>query len=119
MRDLYQWLIIAFVVLSILYHVWKGGAANPQSTGSLDRKVNILSGQMTGLSGRVGQVETQMKEMKEEAASTKDVEKLEDLIDARMATVRAEIEGHRNLSQATNESVRRIERVLIEKGLGK
>jgi hypothetical protein len=113
MNDWYQWTIIAFVVLSILWHVWKGGASNPESTGSLGRKVSNLSGEVNKLGGRVGHVEAEMKDLKQEAATTKDVLRIEE----RINTVRAEIEGHRALSQATNESVRRIERVLIEKSL--
>jgi hypothetical protein len=130
MSDLFQWAIVAFIVLSILYHVFRGGAANPESTGSLGGKVNGLSSQVSALSGRtaqqvsalserVGQVEEKMKSLSEAAATTKDVEQLEKLVDERCNTIRAEIEGHKGLSQATNNSVQRIERMLIEKGLNK
>jgi hypothetical protein len=129
MSDLFQWAIVVFIILSILFHVWKGGAANPESTWSLGQKVNGLAGQVSALSGRttiqvselsgrLGDMETEMKDLKRDSATTEDVDKLEKLIDARMETVRAEIDGHRQLSQATNDSVRRIERIIIEKGLG-
>lgn len=128
MSGWFQWLIIAFIVLSILFHVWKGGAANPESTGSLSRKVNGVAAQVSALSGRtaqqvstlserVGEVETGMKELQRDSATTRDLEKLEKLIDAKFDGVRAEISGHRDLSQQTNDSVRRIERIILEKGM--
>lgn len=117
MTDWFQWVIIAFVVLSILWHVWKGGAANPEGTASLGRKVNNLSGQVTALGGRVGHMEEGMKRMEAESASTKDIERIEQVIDAKIETVRTEMTGHRQLSDATNRSVQRIEKMLIERAL--
>lgn len=105
--SLFEMAIIAFITLSILFHVWKGGATNPVGTGKLQHDVSNVRQQVTALGSRVGHVEEDMKELKKEAATTKDI-----------AIVRVEIEGHRALSQATNDSVRRIERLLIEKGLG-
>ena len=100
--------IIAFIALSIMWHVWKGGAANPVGTGSLGRQVAALSGRVAGLGQRVGYLEKGVEDLKEEAASTKDVQRLE-----------ATIEGHRELAERTFRSVDRIERALIEKGMGK
>jgi cell division protein FtsB len=119
MNDWFQLAIVGFIVLSILYHVWKGGAG----TGKLQHDVSNVRAQVTSLGGRVeklvplpsrvGELEEEMKELKAEAATGKDIARVEE----RISTVRAEIEGHRALSQATNEGVRRIERMLIEKGL--
>ncbi|GAM04824.1 MAG: hypothetical protein VYD90_13110 [Pseudomonadota bacterium] len=110
-----QWAIIAFIVLAIGYVVFRGGAANPEGTGHLGRKVNEISKNMNTLSGRVGYLEADLDEMKREVATIKDIERIEE----RIATVRAELGGHRELSQRTNHSVDRIERMLIERGLGK
>lgn len=113
--SLFEGAIIAFIVLSILFHVWKGGSANPEGTGKLGVRVHGLANAVATLSGRVGHVEEEMKELKQEAATTKDIARIEE----RIGTVRAEMQGHQALSQATNDSVRRIERLLIERGLGK
>lgn len=118
MSDWFQWAIVGFIVLSILFHVWKGGAANPESTGSLNRKVSVLTNEVTTLGGRVKHVEGELKDLKRDSATTRDVAKLEEVIEARLGTVDAKLEGQRDLSQATNDSVRRIERILIEKSLG-
>ncbi|MBV1917598.1 MAG: hypothetical protein KUG65_06010 [Sphingomonadaceae bacterium] len=106
MNDWFQLAIIAFIVVGLFVAIWKGGAANPEGTGRLGRKVTHLSGTVTGLSGRVGHVETELEELKAVAATAKDIE-----------TLRAEMAGDRDLAKRTWESVRRIEEHLIEKGL--
>jgi hypothetical protein len=113
--DLFQWAIIAFVVLSIAVHVWKGGAANPQSTGKLGRQVSGLSGQVSDFSGRLSHVEDEIVELKGEAATVKDIQRVEEMI----KTARAEMHGHHELSKATNRNVQRIYDIMLEKGLGK
>jgi hypothetical protein len=112
MSDPVQWAIIAFIVIVLLYLVWRGGAANPESTGSLDRKVNVLSGQVSALSTRVGHVETGMKKLQDDGASTKDITLLRELIDERL-------KSQKELSEATNRNVQRIYDIMLEKGLGK
>ena len=92
--------IIAFIMLSIGYVVWKGGAANPESTGTLGRKVTALGGKVASLEARVGHMGDDLAKLEREAATTKDIERLEEL------------------GERTFRSVDRIERVLIEKGLG-
>jgi outer membrane murein-binding lipoprotein Lpp len=111
--------IIAFIVLSIFYVVWRGGAANPESTGALGKKVDGISNKLTALSGRVGAVEKDFDELKAEAATTKDIARLEQLLNERTQTLQAKIAGHVEVSQRTNHSVDRIERMLIDRGLGK
>jgi hypothetical protein len=104
----YELAIIAFIVLGIAAAVWRGGAANPLGTGALGRKVGKLSGTVSVLSLRVGHVEKELEELTKEAATVKDIERLEQ-----------KIEGHHELAERTCRSVERIERFLIEKGLGK
>lgn len=119
MSDLFQLAIIAFIVLSILWHVWKGGRANPQNTGQLGNELTELSKKVTGVSGRVGQLEHKFDKLEKEAATTEDVKQLERLVDEKFATMNARMDGHHALSQSTNHSVERIERILIERSLGK
>lgn len=107
MRDWLEWAIITFIVLAIAYVVWKGGAANPESTGALGQKVNGLSGTVSRLDGRVKHVEQELEELKQEAATTKDIGRLE-----------AQLKGANDLAERTYKSIDRIERFLIEKGLG-
>lgn len=108
--SLFEAAIIAFITLSILFHVWKGGAANPEGTGSLGRKVNGLVTDVSALSGRVQHVETDMKALKRDAATTKDIAQLQELIDERLRS-------QKELSEATNRNVQRIYDIMLEKGL--
>lgn len=99
--DYLELLIIAVIVLGIGVAIWKGGSANPESTGTLGKQVNGLSTKVTTLSTRMGHVEQELDDLKAEAATTKDIARVE------------------ALAERTFRSVDRIERMLIEKGLGK
>jgi len=101
-----EWAIIAFIVGTIAWIVWKGGAANPMGTGQLSRKLGKLAGEVSTLAGRLHQTERELAELKLEAATTKDIERLE-----------ARMEGQRQLSERTNRGVERIETLLLEKAV--
>lgn len=111
--------IIAFIVLSILYHVWKGGSRNPESTGALGTKFTGLSTAVEKLGSRVGHVEKQVGRLEKDSATTEDITQLEKRMDEKFNTVAAQLAGHHALSQRTNHSVERIERILIERSLEK
>lgn len=115
MSDQLQWAIIIFIIASIGFVVWRHGTANPESTGRLGSKVNEIDKKLSSLHSRIGSVETEVEGIKRDGATIKDIERLEE----RIQTVRAEIAGHREVSQRTNHSVDRIERLLIEKSLSK
>ncbi len=99
--NIVELLIIAVIILGIGVAIWKGGSANPESTGTLGKQVSGLSTKVSNLSTRVGHVEQELEELKSEAATAKDIERVE------------------ALAERTFRSVDRIERMLIEKGLGK
>lgn len=113
--SIFEWAVVAFITLSILFHVWRGGAANPESTGALSRKFTGMSDKLSTISGRVGQVESRLEDIERDAATVKDIARIEE----RIETVRAEAAGRAELAAATNRSVERIERILIEQALGK
>lgn len=115
----FEWAIIAFIVLSILYHVWKGGSRNPESTGALGQKFTGLSSAVDRLGNRVGHVEQKVDRLEEEAATIENIAELEKRIEEKFNTVAAQLEGQLALSQRTNHSVDRIERILIERSLDK
>lgn len=110
-----EWGVIAFIVLAIGYVVWRSGQANPQGTGELSAKLGQLSGKVGKLDTRIGHVEQRMKELEDEAATTKDIARIEE----RIQTVRAEVTGVRELTVSTNRGVERIEKILMERGLGR
>jgi hypothetical protein len=133
MSDGLQWAIIAIIVLGIAYVVFRGGTANPQSTGALGAELRRLQGQVaqfetmstqigaipqlaaesTAMKGRMTSIERDLVELKRDGATVKDIARVEEII----RTVRAEAQGHRDLSAATSHSVDRIERLLLDRSL--
>jgi hypothetical protein len=112
-----EWAIIGFIIVSIGYHVWRGGAANPESTGQLGRRLGGLASKVGAIEGRVGHVEEKLAAIERDGATTKDIVNLEQLFDERMKTLAAQMEGHQQLSAATNRNVQRIVDLMLEKGL--
>ena len=49
MSPFLQWAIIAFIVGSILWHVFLSGRANPASTGALQRDIGSIKGDVAKL----------------------------------------------------------------------
>ncbi|PAL25492.1 hypothetical protein [Sphingopyxis sp. GW247-27LB] len=96
MSDLYQWAIIAFILLGIGVAVWRGGQANPESTGKLAR--------------RLSRVELELKDK----ATTTDVAGLT----SELAGVKARLEAEHELNVRTLAAVTRIESFLIQKAIG-
>lgn len=117
MNNWLEWAIIIFIVLAISYLSFRRGAANPETTGSLSKAVQTLSADVGKLSSRMGRVEIDMEEMKRESATTKDIERIEMLVDERTAALRAEAAGNKELAERTFRSVSRIENFLLEKGI--
>jgi len=113
-----EWAIIGFIIVSIGYHVWRGGAANPESTGKLGRRLAGLSIKVNQIDERVGHVEGKVDKIELDGATTKDIEALEAVIDERFKTMRAEMAGHQEMSKATNRNVQRIYDIMLERGLG-
>lgn len=107
MSEWLQVLIIAMIMLGIGVAIWRGGSANPTGTGQVGRDVHGLRNEVTGLGARVGHVERELGELKNEAATSGDIEGL-----------RRELEGDRRINERTFASVQRIEQMLIERGLG-
>jgi outer membrane murein-binding lipoprotein Lpp len=88
-RDWIELAIIAFILAGIGVAVWKGGAANPESTGSLGKKVNTMSSKVSTLSCGLGHLESEFAELKAEAATTEDVARIEQLMAEKFNTMRA------------------------------
>lgn len=104
--SLLEWAIIAFIIISMVVIIWRGGAANPESTGRLGRKVEVLGKEVTDIDRRVKHVEEDVGELSKKAVTQTD-----------LAALRAEMKGDRELAQRTFKSIDRIEHMLLEKGL--
>lgn len=69
--------IIVFIIAMIALTVWKGGAANPEGTGSLGRKVSRLDGDVRKFGGELGDVERRLAEIERTSAKVSDIKRLE------------------------------------------
>jgi len=130
-----EWAIIAFIICTIGYMVWKGGATNPVGTGGLDKRLTTIGSELTGLKSRVGTVEERVKEVEEKAATVGDIQRLEaqigeigkalPKIERRQRGLSDQITEHQTRSAQTaatvkhiDEQVGRLYDVLITKGMG-
>lgn len=90
--------IIAFIVVSIGYLMWRGGAANPVGTGGIDRRLRAVS-------RKADEIERRVETIEREGASVADVARLEaqmaahatemKLMSDRVAALPGQIEANR------------------------
>lgn len=122
--------IIAVILLGIVVAIYKGGAANPVSTGGLGSRLNTMDGDLRALTTKVdtveisvGAVETRVSELNKLSATKGDVERLEkhfqdykrqiDSLDERMdafdrdlTAIRAMAASNQPIIEAMAESIR-------------
>lgn len=76
--------IIGFILIGIAVAIFKGGAANPVSTGGLGKRLSDVDGDLRALTTKVdtvetkvGAVETRVSELNQLSATKGDIERLE------------------------------------------
>lgn len=69
--------IIVAIIAGIMLAVWKGGAANPEGTGSLGRDVRRIDGDVGKLGGQVETFGSRLAKLEESAAKVQDIKRLE------------------------------------------
>ncbi len=72
--------IIVAIIAGIMLAVWKGGAANPEGTGSLGRKVSRLDGDVHKFGGELVEVSRRLAEVEKNSAKVQDIKRLETAI---------------------------------------
>jgi chromosome segregation ATPase len=125
--NLLELAIIAFIILGIAAAIWRGGAQNPVGTGGLDRRLVEVKTKLT-------EIETRVEAVESKAASTEDVERLEEAIsnlaktlpdiEARQRALSDKMGKHAATSSATAAEVKHISKqvdliysVLVPKGM--
>lgn len=128
---LIEGLIVAFIVVGIGVAIWRGGAANPVGTGTLEHNMRGLRQEfkaierLAGGAAQASDVESLREEMErnqtERGEAMKqlgaDVAKIGSEVDALQKDVAGRLARVETTTQATSRSVDRIERLLIEDGL--
>jgi chromosome segregation ATPase len=127
--NLLELAIIAFIVLGIAAAIWRGGAQNPVGTGGLNT-------QLIEVKAKLGEIETRVEAVETKAASTEDIERLEEAvgrlaqtlpdIEARQRALSDKVGKHAATSAATAAEVKHISKqvdliysVLVPKGMEK
>ena len=75
--NLIELAIIAFIVIGIGVAVWRGGAANPVSTGTVQHKVNNFGHEMKALGTKLSDFGERISRLQESSASAEDVRRIE------------------------------------------
>lgn len=79
--NFFETAIIAFIILGIAVAVWKGGAANPEGTGSLGKKLNTLDQDVRRLDGDLKHVKDEFDKLNTQAATKAGIKRLERKVD--------------------------------------
>ena len=116
----FELIIIAVIMLGIGIAVWKGGAANPEGTGSLGRKVTKLDKEVISLTDKVTAIQGELTRIDNNAASKADIRRLEKSIASIEVTV-SEISKNAAAREATLDHVRQqVDRLydhIVTKGM--
>ena len=122
-----EWAIIVFIIGGIAYSVFRTGAANPESTGALGRKISKLElrvgavdVQVSALGAKVGHLEGQMAELENNAAKGDDIKRLEQTVAELQRKVAVVAEGlaaqHADVEH-TRRQVDRLYDFIVERGM--
>jgi uncharacterized protein YoxC len=134
--NLLELAIIAFIVVGIGLSIWRGGARNPVGTGSLDKRLSKIGGEVASMKTKVGEIEGRVEAFEATVASVDDILRLERAItkmsealpdlESRQRALSDKIGEHAATSAATGAQVTHINRqvdliyqTLVTKGMGK
>jgi chromosome segregation ATPase len=123
-------LIIVFIIIGIsvvVYFSWKGGAANPVSTGTLDDRLNSFDTELSGMRSQVDQIEDRVEKIEGHYAKASDIERLEkrlrahdrkmDKVISDISAIREEAAERGALAKSTAKQLDLIYEVIVEKGM--
>lgn len=101
--NIIELLIILVIVIGIGAAVWRGGARNPVSTGSIDKKLATvgselasikasIDGELVAVKNKFGDIETRVGKIEKAAATADDIKRLEKAVE-KVAKVLPDIEA--------------------------
>lgn len=73
--------IIAFIVLGMMVAIWRGGAQNPVSTGSLNRKVGKIASDLNSIKAEFKGIDSRVTEIERRGATSDDIRGIERKLD--------------------------------------
>lgn len=123
-------LIILFIlggISVVIWLGWKGGAANPVTTGSLDDRLNSFDTELSGMRSQVDQIEDRVEKIEGHYAKASDIERLEkqlrtharkmDKVIEDITTIREEAAERGALAKSTAKQLDLIYKTIVEKGM--
>lgn len=122
MNSWYETFLILFIVAGFAVAIWKGGSANPESTGSLGRKMAALTKTVTKLQGQVSTVQQDVSRLEADSASASDIERLEEAVQSlkvKVSEIGESAAGRNATLEHVKQQVDRLYNVIVEKGMSK
>ena len=114
-----EYLIAEVIGLGVLLAIWRGGQANPLSTGQISRRLGRLENAQVAQDEKINQLDEDLKQVKATMATGDALEALQDTIDKKFEVIRAEAQGDRALAQRTWNAIDRIQNYFVEFGIGR
>lgn len=121
--------IIAFIVLGMMVAIWRGGAQNPVSTGSLNRKFGKMATDLGALKTEVDAMNIRVTEIDRRGATSDDIRGIERKLEEQAKCLSELDDGQTAIREmaasrgakldATHDLVGRLYDVLVPRGLGK
>lgn len=114
--------IIAFIMIGIGVAIFKGGAANPESTGSLGRQLRKVEGKVGGLAVKVDEIERQVIGLEGSTAKTVDLRRMEHDVGElkhEVATLREAVASQHADIGHIRRQVDRLYDFIVERGMSK
>ncbi len=128
--------IIAFIIVGIAYSVFRGGQANPETTGSLGGKLNSIQSELAGVKtdvagvkAELGRVDSRVTEIDRRGATIDDVRGIEKKLDElgkALSALDGEVSATREAQAAQHSDIehtrRQVDRLydfIVERGMSK
>lgn len=112
--------IIIFIMAGIGVAIWKGGAANPEGTGSLGRKLGHVDREVGQLAEQMRDVESRVEHIENVAASKADIKRLERSLEAvktQVATLGENAAAREATLDHVKHQVDRLYDFIVNKGM--
>ncbi len=112
--------IIAVILIGIALAVWRGGQANPESTGKLNRRLTAMDGELREVVNRVGTLDRRVGDIERHSAKSADIARLEKHLEAlkeQVAGLRASDAGMVARIDHACQQVDRLYDFIVERGM--
>lgn len=114
--------IIGFIIAGIAVTIFKGGAANPETTGSLGKQVREVKSNVRILTGKVDEIERQVVGLENSSAKSFDLQRMEkDVGDLKreVGNLRESVAAQHADIEHTRRQVDRLYDFIVERGMSK